>query len=317
MPIDFKCSHCGKLLRTGDETAGKKAKCPDCGTVLTIPIAGAAAPSGPTPGAVPPPRPPLGPPPQAAAANPYQSPTVPPVGAGAAGPIGRAVLDMNDVFSRTWEIFKSQLGTCILIPLVASLLYGVVIAVALMILFGIAAVLGHIAGILSFLVMFFGIIALWVAVMAMVMPLVRIFLKIARGQPVAFGDIFDFGPQIIPFVLTQLLFGIMVEIGCMLCLVPGILLAVMFFPCTWLVLDRNLGVMDSFNEAKEITNGNKMTLFVLWLLAGLGAGLVNALTCGLGGLVTGPFMGLMSAVAYLRMTGQPLANVGPVVPPQV
>ena len=39
MAIEFRCTNCNKLLRTGDETAGRQAKCPDCGTVMTIPAA--------------------------------------------------------------------------------------------------------------------------------------------------------------------------------------------------------------------------------------------------------------------------------------
>jgi len=37
MPIEFRCSQCGKLLQTADSTAGKQAKCPACGAVATIP----------------------------------------------------------------------------------------------------------------------------------------------------------------------------------------------------------------------------------------------------------------------------------------
>lgn len=37
MPIEFRCGQCGKLLRTADDTAGKQAKCPSCGTVQPIP----------------------------------------------------------------------------------------------------------------------------------------------------------------------------------------------------------------------------------------------------------------------------------------
>lgn len=42
MAIEFNCVQCQKLLRTGDDTAGKQAKCPECGTVMTIPAAPAA-----------------------------------------------------------------------------------------------------------------------------------------------------------------------------------------------------------------------------------------------------------------------------------
>jgi hypothetical protein len=79
MPIEFRCSRCGKLLRTGDDTGGRQAQCPGCGTISTVPD-----PSAPLSDASVPPLAPLnaGSPfsagPIAAAANPenpYQSPS--------------------------------------------------------------------------------------------------------------------------------------------------------------------------------------------------------------------------------------------------
>ena len=42
MPIEFRCESCAKLLRTPDESAGKKAKCPQCGTIVDVPADGAS-----------------------------------------------------------------------------------------------------------------------------------------------------------------------------------------------------------------------------------------------------------------------------------
>ena len=47
MPIEFRCSECNKLLRTGDDTAGRQAKCPECGVIMDIPSV-SSEPSGPT-----------------------------------------------------------------------------------------------------------------------------------------------------------------------------------------------------------------------------------------------------------------------------
>lgn len=41
MSITFQCYSCQKVLRVGDDKAGKKAKCAQCGTILTIPMASA------------------------------------------------------------------------------------------------------------------------------------------------------------------------------------------------------------------------------------------------------------------------------------
>ena len=39
MPIEFYCPGCGKLMRTPDDTAGRKGRCPNCGTKVQIPHA--------------------------------------------------------------------------------------------------------------------------------------------------------------------------------------------------------------------------------------------------------------------------------------
>ena len=89
MPIEFRCSRCGRLLRAADDTSGKSARCPECGTLTTIPDSSRdgevvpPAPPGPE-SAAPQPGPPAGSPfatelpsptGQADPDNPYQSPT--------------------------------------------------------------------------------------------------------------------------------------------------------------------------------------------------------------------------------------------------
>jgi hypothetical protein len=44
MAIVFRCTQCGRLLRVGDDTAGKPAQCPECGTITTVPTPDAQPP---------------------------------------------------------------------------------------------------------------------------------------------------------------------------------------------------------------------------------------------------------------------------------
>jgi hypothetical protein len=46
MPIEISCTSCSKRLRVPDNAAGKRVKCPQCQTVLSVPAAGAVAASG-------------------------------------------------------------------------------------------------------------------------------------------------------------------------------------------------------------------------------------------------------------------------------
>lgn len=43
MTIEFRCGECSKLLRTTDDKAGASAKCPQCGTTVTVPRPSAPA----------------------------------------------------------------------------------------------------------------------------------------------------------------------------------------------------------------------------------------------------------------------------------
>ncbi|HPM80224.1 MAG TPA: hypothetical protein PLF81_05965 [Candidatus Anammoximicrobium sp.] len=84
MSIEIGCTGCGQTLRVADEHAGKKARCPACGTIVQVPEAGLGAPlqpalespfsdlSQPAPGVNP-----FGERPEQAL-NPYASPGAPP-----------------------------------------------------------------------------------------------------------------------------------------------------------------------------------------------------------------------------------------------
>ena len=54
----------------------------------------------------------------------------------------------------------------------------------------------------------------------------------------------------------------------------------------------------------EATRGNKLTIFAIYLIAGLATSLLTLITCFVGAIFTVPFMVLLSAVTYLGVTGQ-------------
>ena len=52
MPIEFRCTQCGKLLRTGDDTVGRQAQCPECGSLTKVPGPGETTGAPPQPAAL-------------------------------------------------------------------------------------------------------------------------------------------------------------------------------------------------------------------------------------------------------------------------
>lgn len=95
MSIEFRCNGCSRILRTPDESAGKKARCPQCGAIVDIPLTSTltddgadAAASGPASGAEEPAASagPFGGASPPAPSNPFSMPASSPVPGGAANP---------------------------------------------------------------------------------------------------------------------------------------------------------------------------------------------------------------------------------------
>jgi hypothetical protein len=146
MPIEFNCTQCGKQLRTPDETAGRNAKCPQCGAIMQIPDLSGPAPQqppafGPSPGQQTGASPFGGPPPQTDQGgwNPYASPNIggqsaaPGPSAAAAGVLPSPVY-FSQVMDVGWRIYKTKIGFGALMVLILGLLA--------LVMFGIFAALG-------------------------------------------------------------------------------------------------------------------------------------------------------------------------------
>ena len=132
MTIEFRCTHCNKFLRTPEGTSGKQAKCPQCGTLLSIPEQAsdfAQEPRQPAAEGAPPPL--------VDSLNPYRSPSAAAMEAPPTGEIRRGFtltrIDLGDVMSRAWQIYTAQFWPCVGTTVVFIVLsYGLVIAVALL-----------------------------------------------------------------------------------------------------------------------------------------------------------------------------------------
>jgi hypothetical protein len=128
-------------------------------------------------------------------------------------------------------------------------------------------------------------------------------LKLARGQPAEFSDLFKGGARYLPVLGGRILAGLAIGVGLLLCIVPGVILALMFWPFYYLVVEGKVGVMDSFGMANKITEGNWGTAFLLWLLS-IVIGIVGFLAFCIGIVFAIPLITLLWVTAYLMMSGQ-------------
>jgi len=322
MSIEFRCHQCGKLLRVADETAGRQAKCPACGVVQQIPTASATpaspSPESPSPFGAPVGNPfgtaPLPPPKPGGEQNPYQSPAAPigyephygfsadadPVRAFRATPI-----DAGDIISRAWIIFKIHWGMCTLafflmwiIQVVAGIVLG---PLALITVAGMGFKQGEPEGaiIQQFLVQIVALpLAAWLDA-----GLTLFMLKTARGEAATIADVFSGGRYFLAMLPARFLFYLAYGIGVMACIVPGVLLALMFSQYSYIIVDREVGPIESLRLSNQITSGNKGAVFLLYLST-IGIGLLGIIALCVGVFFAQGFLTLMFAVAYLAMSGQ-------------
>jgi hypothetical protein len=128
-------------------------------------------------------------------------------------------------------------------------------------------------------------------------------LKMLRGQQASFSDLFSGGPRFWPALGIGILSSLLFAAGTLLCIIPGIILMLMFWPVSVLVIDNKTGVLDSFSVASNITEGNRGTTFVL-ALASLGISILGVLACGVGLLFAMPLVAVIWGTAYMMMSGQ-------------
>lgn len=319
--IEFDCPHCAKVLKTAADKAGVRAKCPGCGELITVP--------GPD-------RPVEAPafdrssetdsppgdssPAPAVPSAPVSAPDTKPcpmcgahIKAAAVrcrfcgedlGPALPRQLDAGDIIRRSWAIYKQNFGLMVgetfafvmLNVLAVAIAYGGFLAIVFSV--GMAAQNNPLPVILA--VVPLGIILfLGIATAANYLSIGHhIFLhKIARGEDAQIADLFAGKPFFWPTLFAGILFQMMVNAGMNFCFVPGIFLALMFWPFRYEIIHYNVGTIDSLSRANMITKNNFQPVILL-ALAWLGFQMLGLLACYVGLLFSTPFSTLLFAVAY-------------------
>ncbi len=189
-----------------------------------------------------------------------------------------------------WQKLKENVG-----PLVSA-------ALAILAINIIFALIGRGEGALVGLL---GLIGWFVSVLIS-MGLIRIALKIVDGKPVEVADLFQRVDLALPYIVASFLVGIMVAIGFVFLIIPGIYLAITFGFYGYNIVDKEHGIMESIEQSAAITRTQK------WDLFGFGVALfffnlLGALLLGIGLLITVPVSMLAAAYVYRKLGGEPVA----------
>lgn len=217
------------------------------------------------------------------------------------GEITNVVPDFGDIFRHAWNTWKDNLGLVVGaavvvlgISFVASFIGGMVESV--LEVNGKATLESNVFSI------FFNIATNLLSIFLGIGN-VQLCLALLRGELGSTSMIFSGGERFLPTVLVSLVFGLMIFGGLLLLIVPGVIVMFRFWPAYYLVVDRRIPVMQSFGLAYEITRGNSLNSFLLWI-CGMLIAFVGLLVCFVGIIFAQPLVLLMVGAGYLMMSGQ-------------
>jgi len=130
----------------------------------------------------------------------------------------------------------------------------------------------------------------------------RVALRVHDGESLnlAAGDLLaDF----FPYLVTCILQGLIVAVGFVLLIVPGVIWGVKFAYMGFVVIDQRADPIEALRESARLTHGVKWRLLKFGLLC-LAVNLVGAIALGIGLFVTIPTTVVAAAYVFRRLQGR-------------
>lgn len=134
---------------------------------------------------------------------------------------------------------------------------------------------------------------------------VRAALDVTAGQAPNVSEAINRVPwgKVIVLALIQ---TVIVFIGFVLCILPGIILSFLFFFSTYFVIDKGVEPVQALKDSVSLVTNN-LGSALLWAIVGTIVTIAGICACGVGFLVTFPLVTFGTAYTFKKLTGQPVA----------
>ena len=124
------------------------------------------------------------------------------------------------------------------------------------------------------------------------------FINLSRGEHKEVGQLFDGFKRFAECLVAQLVMGIIIVVGVLLLIVPGIIAGIALSQ-TYRIMkdDPTIGAIDALSKSHEMMKGHRMEYFILGL-SFIGWALLCLLTLGLGFFVLIPYANTAMTLFY-------------------
>jgi hypothetical protein len=214
-------------------------------------------------------------------------------------------LNLGEVLSKTYELYRRNFVNFVLLFAVVELVIGVIGAIIL-------AFAGIAIGSISIPLGSGFAIGSWFATLGISLLLsflvAVIFIPVAEGATIKMTSEEINGQKIdlmaaVSFAFSRLLslwaifivVGIIVILGLVALILPGIILAIMFALSIPVLLLEQKGVFDSMSRSRQLVGGRWLRTFNIFFVLGVFIGVVSFIL-GLISLVAGPGSGILSSI---------------------
>jgi len=221
-------------------------------------------------------------------------------------------MNFEDVFKKSWDAYKNNLGMLLLVVLLGALLVGVFLIPGIIALIvGIAGSTDQetflnvfsVAGLAIFIISFI------LAMMASIIygaALIKSVSFAEGGEKIDIKKAFLVAYQKFWLILaTSIIAGVLMLIGFILFVIPGLILAVYFQFIMYVVIFENKWGVDAIKRSYEIVKGNFWWVVLIILLVALASGLIGSIPF-VGGIITfilTPFWQVIMYVVYKDLKG--------------
>ena len=193
------------------------------------------------------------------------------------------------LFSKSWDIVKSNLNVFIIFALVglASTLYDGFVGDNTIdfqaIMNGETVEQDSLSGLLG------------IATFLAVFPQMILYLRSAQGKKPSFGEVMsELGSKFLPLLGLVVLLGLIIVGGFLALIIPGIIFIGWFALAPYVLIDQKLGIIDSLKKSKELSKGYFGAIWAVLLVS-----VLFAIISGIGpiGMVIGYVLAFMYSVA--------------------
>jgi hypothetical protein len=134
---------------------------------------------------------------------------------------------------------------------------------------------------------------LWVVNTLIAIGIIKSFLMISRNEEPVIREVFFQTHLFFPYIFATICYGLAVIGGFILLIIPGFIFMLMFGMYPYLIIDKDLGPIESLKRSRVITKGSRWRIFVFGLVIALLN--IGGLLC----LIVGVFFTL--SISYVAM----------------